>query len=297
MAQRRTLLVDAFTDTPLTGNAAGVVPTATDLTDAQMAAIARELAVSETAFLLDSDVADRRIRFFTPETEVDLCGHATIASHVHLYEDNVIAAGTHSLETEVGVIDIDVTDDGVAWMTQGPPAVERVDLDIERAGRALDLPEAALGEMELPAATASTGLRFLIVPVTFLEPLGAATPDFDAVEALTDAYDAAGVYAFTFDTIAADSTLHGRCFLPGTGIDEDPVTGTASGAVGAYLRTVDAFGSLPEEMQFEQGHFLDRPGHVRVRAQADIRVGGEAITTLDGELDVPPRGDDEILTP
>ena len=297
MDRRRTLLVDAFTDTPLAGNAAGVVPDGDGLTAAQMQAIAAELAVSETAFILESDRADRRVRYFTPTMEVDLCGHATIASHAHLFTDGAIGDGTHTLETPVGVIDIDVTGDGVVWMTQDTPRVETVDVDVDRVATALDLPTGAISQVELPAAIASTGMTFLVVPVTFLEPLGAADPDPDAVAALAEAYDAAGVYAFTFDTVAADSTLHGRCFVPGLGIPEDPVTGTASGAVAAYLRTVDAFDSLPEQLQFEQGHFMDRPGHVLVRAHDTIQVGGRATTSLDGDLRGPPDADDEILTP
>jgi PhzF family phenazine biosynthesis protein len=86
-------------------------------------------------------------------------------------------------------------------------------------------------------------------------------------------------------------------FAPGAGVDEDPVTGTASGAVGAYLRGIEAFdGELPEEMVFEQGHFVDRPGHVRVRARSDpVEVGGRAVTALDGSIVVPAAEDDEII--
>lgn len=297
MDERRALLVDAFTDTPLTGNAAGVIPDAGELTESQMAAIAGELAVSETAFVLDCDRADRRLRFFTPSTEVELCGHATIATHAHLYDDGVLDAGTHTVETAVGTLDVEVTNDGVVWMTQATPTVETVDIDYDRWATALGVPSAALTEMELPPAVASTGMGFLVLPVTFLEPLGDAAPDYGALADLATTYDAVGVYAFTFDTIGADSTLHARCFLPEAGIDEDPVTGTASGAVGAYLRTVDAFDSLPAELQFEQGHFVERPGHVRVRAHDDIQVGGEATSTLDGTVTVPPAPDDDIITP
>lgn len=297
MDERRALLVDAFTDTPLTGNAAGVIPDADGLTTSQMADIAGELAVSETAFLLESDEADRRIRYFTPSTEVDLCGHATIAAHAALFDADDIGVGTHSLATAVGTLDVEVTDDGVVWMTQDTPRVEEVTVDYDEWATALDVPIGALTEMELPPAVASTGMPFLVLPVTFLEPLGDADPDFEAVESLTAAADAAGVYAFTFDTIEAESTLHGRCFVPGAGIDEDPVTGTASGAVAAYLRTVDAFDSLPEELVLEQGHFVDRPGHVRVRAHDTIRVGGAATPALDGTITVPPATEDDILTP
>ena len=297
MQTRRALLVDAFATEPLSGNAAGVVPDG-DLDKSQMRAVARELAVSETAFVLPSEDADRRLRFFTPTREVGLCGHATVAAHAHLHEEGVLDAGTHTVETSVGVLDVEIEEDGTVWMTQESPTVETVDLDYDRAGEALGINPAALRDVgaDLPAAVASTGLPYLVVPVNFLERLGGAAPDFAAVEALADEYDAAGVYAFTFDALAADSTLHGRMFAPGLGVPEDPVTGTASGACGAYLRAVDAFeGDLPDEMTFEQGHFVDRPGRVRVRVGDEVRVGGRAVTALDGSLAVPPAADDDIV--
>ena len=95
-------------------------------------------------------------------------------------------------------------------------------------------------------------------------------------------------------------------FAPAAGVDEDPVTGTASGAVGAYLREIEAFGEaaggdssateLPEEMVLEQGHFVDRPGTVRVWAREDpVTVGGRAVTALEGSVVVPEPDDDDIL--
>jgi len=149
---------------------------------------------------------------------------------------------------------------------------------------------------DVPAAVATVGLPFLIVPVNFLEHLGSADPDMDAVESLAADHGATGVYAFTFDALAADSTLHARMWAPGAGVPEDPVTGTASGACGAYLHATDAFDDPPAEMRFEQGHFVDRPGVVRVRVDGDdVRVGGRAVTALDGALAVPAADDDDIL--
>ena len=297
MDARRALLVDAFTDEPLTGNPAGLVPAADGLSDAQMQAIAAELGASETAFLRPSGAADRRIRYFTPSTEVDLCGHATIASHAHLHDDSEIDAGTHTLETNVGVLEVEVEPDGRVWMTQAEPAVRAVDgtgeedaggeVDRNAVAEALGIDADALDVEDLPLAYASTGLPFLVVPVRLLSDLGGAEPDVDAVEALADAVEAVGVYAFTFDTLEGESTLHGRMWAPGAGVPEDPVTGTASGATGAYLREFDAFDAMPEEMAFEQGHFVDRPGTVFVRIGEEVRVGGYAATALDGELAVP----------
>jgi len=297
MDTRRALLVDAFTAEPLSGNAAGVVPDANDLSEGQMQSIARELAVSETAFILPSGPADRQLRYFTPRQEVDLCGHATVAAHAHLRESGAIDAGTHTVETNVGVLDVDVESDGTVWMTQDGPRIERVDVDYDRLASALGIDPAAMQDVgaDAPVAVASTGLPFLIVPVNFLEHLGAADPDFAAVAALADEYDAAGIYAFTFDALGAESTLHARAFAPDVGIDEDPVTGTASGACGAYLREIGAFDEFPEEMRFEQGHFLDRPGEVRVRVAGDVRVGGRAVTALDGDIVVPDVEADEIV--
>lgn len=296
MDTRRTLLIDAFTDEPLAGNPAGVVPDAAGLDAARMGAIAREINASETAFLTEDDDADRRIRYFTPTQEVDLCGHATIASLVHLHEAGVID-GEGSLRTNVGVLDVSV-EDGVAWMAQDDPSVEVVDPDYDRVGEALGIDPAALRDVgaDLPAAVASTGLPFLLVPVNFLEHLSGADPDPDAVAGLAADHGATGVYAFTFDALDGASTLHARMFAPGAGVPEDPVTGTASGACGAYLHTVDAFDDPPGEMRFEQGHFVDRPGVVRVRIDDDgVRVGGRAVTALDGTLVVPPSDDDDIL--
>jgi trans-2,3-dihydro-3-hydroxyanthranilate isomerase len=295
MDTRRTLLIDAFTDEPLTGNPAGVVPDAAGLDAAQMGAVAREINASETAFLTADDDADRRIRYFTPTQEVDLCGHATVASLVHLHEAGVLD-GEGSLRTNVGVLDVSI-EDGVAWMAQDDPSVQTVDLDYDRAGEALGIDPAALRDVgaDLPAAVASTGLPFLMVPVNFLEHLADADPDPDAVADLAADRGATGVYAFTFDSLDAASTLHARMFAPGAGVPEDPVTGTASGACGAYLHAVEAFDDPPAEMRFEQGHFVDRPGLVRVRVDEGVSVGGRAVTALDGTLVVPPSDADDIV--
>ena len=305
MPPRRMALVDAFTTEPLAGNAAGVIPAADGLSDAQCQAVARELSVSETAFIFASHDADRQVRYFTPTQEVDLCGHATIAAHAWLNTEGELAAGSHTLETAVGVLDIEIAADGTVWMTQDTPTVEPREIPYDRLADALGVDKATLQDVgaELPVARASTGLAFLIVPVNFLESLGSMTPDLRAIETLSEEHDVAGVYAFTFDTLGSESTLHARMFAPAAGVDEDPVTGTASGACGAYLHDVgaSAFDEPPEEMLFEQGHFMDRGGLVEVRVGHDdhgrreVRVGGQAVTSLTGKIEVPEYEDDGII--
>ncbi|ELZ20249.1 phenazine biosynthesis protein PhzF family [Halosimplex carlsbadense 2-9-1] len=299
---RRVQLVDAFTTEPMAGNPAGVVPEAADLADDQMEAIASELGASETAFVLPSDEADHRLRYFTPEREVDLCGHATVAAFASLSDRGAIDDGDHTVETEVGVLDVEVEPDGTVWLTQSPPEVREVDVEIEAAADALGLDTPALSEVgeDLPIARASTGLPFLVVPVGYFEQLSAVDPDMAAIEKLCKLNGAEGLYAFTFDTLEGDATLHGRSFAPLAGIPEDPVTGTASGAVGAYLRYQGAL-DAEDPLVFEQGHFLDRPGRVLVdtregeEGETAPRVGGRAVTTLDGDLTVPESDDDDII--
>ena len=325
---RRVQLVDAFTLEPMAGNPAGVVPDATDLTDDQMQAIAAELGASETAFVRPSDDADRQLRFFTPEREVDLCGHATVAAFASLYEQATVSADTYSVETGVGVLDVEIEPEGTVWLTQSPPAIRPVDLDVERVADALGLDTSALTEVgeDLPLSRVSTGFPFLVVPVGYFEQLSAVDPDLDAIESLCEDVDAEGLYAFTFDTLESAATLHGRAFVPLAGIPEDPVTGTASGAVAAYLRHHGAL-DQPDPLVFEQGHFLGRPGTVLVRTghgdgsaddsgsagegdgDANDRtdgesldptgtapsVGGRAVTVLDGDLTVPEPDDDDII--
>lgn len=296
MQTTRALLCDAFTDRPLDGNAAGVVPDADGLSDDQRQAIARELGASETAFVTPSDDAERRLRYHTPTTEVDLCGHATIAAHAHLHEAGAIDAGEHTVETNVGVLDVEIEASGTVWMHQRDPTVRhRTDLDAERVADALGV-EAMSFVDDLPFAVADTGFPFLVVGLDYLATLGDADPDDDALCDLCEDVGAQGVYAVTLDTLERESTLHARAFCAPVGIHEDPVTGTAAGAAGAYLDGIGAFGGdAPDELRIEQGHYVDRPGTVRVRVDDAVQVGGVAVTALDGDLIVPDDEDDDDI--
>jgi len=292
--RRDVRIVDAFTTEPLAGNPAGVVPDADGLTDGQMRAVASEVGASETAFVRSADGADRRLRFFTPAEEIGLCGHATVATHAHLYAEGLIDAGSHAVATETGEVTVEVDPDGTVWLTTGVPEVAAADVPEARVADALGIDPGHFVS-DLPLAVADAGLPYLVVGLDYLSTLRSAAPDDRAVAALCDEADATGLYAFTFDTLSADAAAHGRAFLPAVGVSEDPVTGTATAAAAGYLRWADAYDDWPEELVFEQGHSLDRPGRVRARLDGAATVGGRAVTSLTGRIAVPPAEDDDIL--
>jgi trans-2,3-dihydro-3-hydroxyanthranilate isomerase len=293
--RREVHLVDAFTTEPFSGNPAGVVPDGDGLDADQMQAIAAEMGASETVFVRESEDADRQLRYFTPDQEVDLCGHATIAAYARLFDRAAVDAGTETVATGAGEVTVDVESDGTVWLAGAEPSVSAVEIGYDELAAALGLTETAfagVGE-DLPVGRASTGMPFLIVPVNYFEQLGDISPDLGAIADLCEAEGAVGLYAFTFDTLDRESTVHGRLFAPTLGVSEDPVTGTASGAVGAYLRRFS--GVEGTEFRCEQGDFLDRPGRVRVRTDGDVRAGGRAVTTLSGQIAVPDPEDGEII--
>ena len=297
METRQALLVDAFAEEPMTGNPAGVLPDAEGLTDDQRQAIANELGASETAFVLPADDADRRLRFFSPEREIDLCGHATIAAHAALAERG-LDDGQHTMATATGVFEVETKANGMVWMEQGEADIRTVDVDEQRVADALGLDVATLRDVgaDLPLSVGDTGFPWLLVPVNYFEHLSSVDPDVTAIEELCRAVDAEGIYPFTFDTISGRATLHGRAFAPLVGIHEDPVTGTAAGACGAYIRRHGAIDSTVEQVVVEQGHFIDRPGTVTVDTDGqEVWVGGRAVTTLSGDLTVPPAEEDDDI--
>lgn len=279
--------MDAFTDTPFAGNPAGVVPEADGLTDAEMQKMAREMNCSETAFVLASDRAEMRFRYFTPAQEVDLCGHATIAT-LHVLGQEKGFQGGHRVETRAGVLTMEVAPDGTSWMEQAAPQWRPYTLTgLEDVAAILGLKPEDL-DPRVPLALAYTGLWDLLVPVRNLAALHAARPDLSRLAAHNRALGVASTHLFTFETALEGSTLQARDFSPAVGIPEDPHTGTASGALGAYLVSLGVV--APGRMIFEQGWTVERPGliHVEVSPGAQgVRVGGRAVTVVTGAMRLP----------
>ncbi len=306
--------VDAFTDTLFGGNPAGVVPDARGLSEEAMQKIAREMNVSETAFIVDargSGEVDFDARFFTPTDEVNLCGHATIGAYWLLAELGIIKSGQGEVRvtqrTKAGVLPVDLVfgcegSPARVMMTQVPPSASAgiADAEIAELERLLGAQRGAISEFHRSRPqVVSTGLPDLIVPVTSREALFSVRPDLGALAEFCRALHVISVHCFSLDTVEPEATCHCRDFSPAVGVPEESATGTASGATGAYLvmnGLVDT-GQPVVRILCEQGHILGRPSaiHVEVttgsstgrRDITSVRVGGSAVTVMKGSMRIP----------
>ena len=279
-------LLNAFAKTAEGGNPAGVALDAASLSDAQMQEAARLVGVSETAFILPSDKASVRTRFFTPVAEVPLCGHATVAAFHFLYKKGRLPSGRCSQETASGVLGVEIQSDATVFMKQRNPEFSEVLAQAEVCA-ALKISDDAL-DATLPVQIVSTGLRDILVPVKNLEALFSIKPDLRLVAELCRKYGAVSFHPFTFET-ENSSTAHCRDFAPLYGVDEESATGTASGALACYL---DRHGCLSGKdrsaLVFEQGYSMGRPSEILARLEKDgsVWVGGKALLAKTLELEI-----------
>jgi trans-2,3-dihydro-3-hydroxyanthranilate isomerase len=294
MATYPFMQVDAFTTRPLSGNPCAIVFEADDLSESQMLAIAREMNLSETAFVMRSQVADWRVRYFTVAEEIPLAGHPTIASAWALVETGRVSlagATTHiSLELQVGPLPVEIqaADGRVQWivMTQHRPQFLATYLP-ERILPAFGLkPEDALPGV--PMQTVSTGTPQLMIPLAGLTALRRVQPRPAELIALRLAGDWFSPHLFCLEGATPGGRTFARHFGVPPDLAEDPFTGSATGGMAAYLWHYGLIDT--PEFVAEQGHWLGRPGtaHVGVVGPRDaielVRVGGAAVGVLRGEL-------------
>jgi PhzF family phenazine biosynthesis protein len=291
--------VDAFTDTPLTGNPAGVVGQADGLTETQMQAIAREMAVSETAFVLrpKKPGADLAIRWFTPANEVPLCGHATVGAFHALAEE-----GKHGMrlpgsfpfrvETRSGVLPVTVEKEPRRITVRfGLPVPE-----FQRAGQHKLEMMHLLGVQpeDLESHLPIVGADYLYVPIRRLHALFELRPNLPGLAQFLVNRGYGGLCVFVTETVERTSAVHSRFFAPHQGIDEDPVTGSANGPLGAYLfeqRIAEPRDGVLEVIG-EQGDAIGRPGRVKIRVGVEgdhvtsVEIAGRAVTVLRGNMHI-----------
>ncbi len=282
--------LNAFAKTSQGGNPAGVVFDADALTDQQMHDVAGIIGFSETAFVTKSSVADFKVRFFTPTDEVDLCGHATIATFFALAQLRVVVPGQYTQETKAGLMKVVVADDLSILMDQKTPSFFEV-LDPADIAASLNLNVNDLTE-GMPVQIVSTGIRDVIVPVKSLKVLNEMKPDFDRVAAFSKQRNVVGFHVFTLETLYK-GTAHCRNLAPLFGIPEESATGTSNGALASYLfrqGLVDAIQA--RQLVMEQGYSMGMPSEILVslttegNAVLQVKVGGKALNLAEREIEL-----------
>lgn len=277
-------IVDAFTSVPFGGNTAGVVLLEDDKgfpSDTLMQKIAAQLRYSETAFIKQNGEKDFTIRYFTPEGEVDLCGHATIASFKVLMECGRTTEGDVCLNrTLAGDLNVYVGEQ--IMMDMATPQVVGKEVEMKElyrimAGREMETVQ------ELPVEIISTGLPDIILPLASVEELQSLKPDMQALAKLSNELEVTGVHAFA---IADDNyTAHVRNFAPLYGIDEESATGTANGALSYYLFR-HGIAKEGDRCTYLQGEAMGRASEIsaQIETGGKIKVGGNAAIMASGEL-------------
>ncbi|MBR6014713.1 MAG: PhzF family phenazine biosynthesis protein [Firmicutes bacterium] len=296
-------IADAFTTEIFGGNPAGIVlldgKNGTWPSEETMIKTAAELRYSETAFCMPLSDGSFRTRYFTPAAEVDLCGHATIATFTVLKREGLLkGSGSFINHTLAGDLEIRVNDDAVL-MEMAEPEIK---------GEITETPalKELYGVMGLefaphvddgvvhPGTTAypkmvSTGLLDIMLPVSDEAALNSIAPDFPALSKLSERYGVVGVHAFSPASDAERQkgiTAHARNFAPLYDIDEEAATGTSNGALTYYLQSVGAIGDEADVLIL-QGEKMGRPSAIRTHIKGKkIMVGGSAVILAEGEIHI-----------
>lgn len=294
--------LDVFTAEPFGGNPLAVFPEAEGLTDAEMQNIARELNLSETTFVFPSTQAPAqyRVRIFTPINELPLAGHPVVGTHFLLavLERYKLQSPVTRIYQEVGVgilpVDLLCPHGRIerVRMTQAAPKFLTPVTDLDELAAALGLQTYdLLGEAAWPQVV-STGIPQLMIPVRDLEVLRKISPNLPALRALCDELNTDIAYIFALESFDRAGRTHAR-FVSGHYHFEDPVTGSAAGAMAAYLvhyGLISGTNDSPVEWIHEQGHFMQRPGQVYITVHGKpgnvqtVQVAGDAVIMGKGEI-------------
>lgn len=290
--------IDSFTKEKFKGNPAGVVLYADNLNATQMQLIARELNNSETAFVSKSkdNESDYSVRYFTPTTEVPICGHATIAALYAKAQEDSLESCTIRIHTQVGILPIDIekiADDYRITMTQGAFSLSPILDDAKSIIAALGLTDVDL-DGKCPIQIASTGHSKVMIGINSRQTLNDLQPDLSALAKLSAQIQCNGYFIFTFDTDDTEVLTYGRMFGPAIGIDEDPVTGNANGPLGGYLVQNNIVSHDNNYFAFtaKQGEKINRLGSMKVQATIKdgiptvIRITGDAVTIFRTTLEL-----------
>jgi PhzF family phenazine biosynthesis protein len=275
----RYYIVDAFTSQPFGGNPAGVVLLEGNAFPEEdlMLKIAAELRYSETAFVVRHSEKEYTVRYFTPKAEVDLCGHATIATFALLHSMK-LAAGPCLCHTEAGDLTIEAGEKVMMQMAT-PKIVKTID-DVAEIYCALGIKNYT---PTLPIQIVSTGLPDFMIQVADVATLNRLQPDMDAVSAITKKHNAVSFHVFAI--IDNGYTAHVRDFAPLYDIPEESATGTANAALTHYL-SVNGVIPAKGDFSFLQGEAMNRPSVImtRIAENGTVYVGGSGYVLAKGEI-------------
>ena len=288
--------VDAFTTERFSGNPAGVVLDADNLSDTQMQLIARELNNGDTAFLLKPDAPDHdlRVRFFTPRAEAGFVGHATVAAHAVLAQ-----LGHRPLPRQKqrsGIVQVSVqrtargerTEAANIAIAQPPPRLQSAPpaAALAEALTALGISSAEL-DQRLPPIIAGDASTRLLLAVNNAATLSRLAPDLSLLAALSTTVGALGYFLYTLNPALPNCHTEARMYCPALGIPEDPVSGNAHGMLGAYLWRQGLLPAGGTHFVGAQGHFMGRAGSVRIDAQqasgtlTGVTISGHAVVVFE----------------
>lgn len=270
-------IVNAFVDGESGGNPAGVVLEADGLNAEQKLAVARQVGLSETAFVSASEVATIRLEFFTPNRQIAHCGHATIATFARLHQLGRVEEGWLSKETIDGNRDILVRG-ALVFMEQRAPRYTPLPpgSELYRAS----LASLGIGVEQLlagyPPCVVNTGNSFLLLALKDDETLGGLQPNLDAIAAVSDELDLIGYYPFCLSTQQPGRAAAARMFAPRYEIPEEAATGMAAGPLACYLH--DYLGAKETTVFIEQGRRMPVPSPSVI--QVDLEVQSDQIARL-----------------
>jgi PhzF family phenazine biosynthesis protein len=281
----KVLHYDAFTDTPGMGNPAGIVLNADNLSEKQMQSVAAATGYNETAFVLSSDKADICLRFFTPGHEMDLCGHATVASVYMMKEHGILKKDEILVETNAGILPVSATnidDHIIVGMQQAQYREEIFTGSLSNLAHSIGLSENDI-DCRFPVVFGSTGIWTLILPIKHISAFGNMKPKNSCFPEILFQKPHSSVHPFCLETLHPEADMHGRHFSsPLSGTVEDPVTGTASGVMGAYYQKhiLDS-GNSKKIIIVEQGQDIGKDGIIKVelptKKEDAVKIYGTAV--------------------
>ena len=292
--------VDVFTRDIFGGNPLAVYPNAEGLNREEMQRIAREMNLSETTFVFPpkSSEANFKVRIFTPQREIPFAGHPVIGTCFVLGDQGRIGPKEGKrvmrLELGLGVFPVEVVFLGgepvLVKMEQRSPEFMGAYAEVELLARLLSLPLEKLDLLKGPAEVVSTGLPFLIIPLTSQKALSQAKINLSILETVAQELDTALVAPFTMEGMGVNR-IRARVFAPLHGVPEDPATGSAGGCLSAYLVKHGLIKKEPlTTVEIEQGMDIHRPGLIHVELAVEeksiekVWVAGNVVRVLEGTI-------------